>query len=1104
MHETARPAAAIEDRYPLAPLQQSMLEESLAHAAAGGRVGLLQLIWNLKEPLDLTAFERAWGRVADRHPILRTRLVWSGQLEPFQEVVRGARPPFATRDWSSLAPEEQERRLQAFLVEDREQGLALDRAPLLRVTVARLAPDRHRVVLTLHHTTFDGRTLLALVQEVFAFYDAGRAGGEPELPAPGLYRAYVEWLARQDRRRAAEFWRAALAGIHEPTPLGMDRPVPARAGRADAAAPAVWFYRDFQVWLSEETTNALLGLARELDVTLNTLLLGAWSLLLSGASGRRDVLFGVVRTHRGALPNGAAILGPVMNSVPFRATVDPEPDVAGWLRGLRAHWLAMRTGDFASPAEIRDWSELDPRAPFFETLVLFETHELTERLRRLGPAWQNRSFRFVRQSRVPLSIYGYLERRLALKVIFDPERFEDATMRRLLGHLQAVLEAMPAAAGRRLAELPLLTAAERHQLLVEWNDTAGAAGASPVHRRFEEQARRAPQGVAAADPGGAVTYGALDRSANQLARLLAARGVGPGTIVGVLLERSVLEVEALLAVLKAGGAYLPLEGSAPERVEAILEDAGAGLLLTLSTLLPPLRFAAARTLCLDHVTAELRAQPATPPPGETLPEQPAYVIYTSGSTGRPKGVVVPHRGLANLVDWHLAAFGVSPADRASRLAGLGFDASVWELWPNWSAGTAVLLPPEAVRSDPEALRDWLLAEGVTVAFAPTPMAERLLALRWPAATPLRLLLTGGDALHGRPPAGLPFRLVNNYGPTENSVVATSGAVIPEAAASAESGRPPAIGRPIRNVRVQLLDPDFRPVPIGTRGELCIAGAGLADGYLGRPELTAASLVPDPHGAPGARLYRTGDLARFLPDGEIEFLGRRDAQIKLRGFRIEPGEIEAALGRHPAVQACAVVARAGERADDRQLIAFAVTSLASAVADAELSAFLRGKLPPYMVPALYVRLDALPVNASGKVDRRVLEERAAGDDDGAREHVPPATPLERLLAQIWEEGLGHGPVGLHDDFFALGAHSFHVMQVAGALRDLFVRDVPADLVFLASTVARLIDQLFPSSEERDAAEAIAVRLLDESDGATGPLSATPARGSGRARFQGEGP
>ena len=1038
-----------EDCYPLSPIQQSLLDESLA-AAAGGRVNLLQLVWDLPEPLDLEAFERAWEPVVDRHPILRTRLVWTGCPEPFQEVLTRARLPVEARDWSGLPPERHDERLHELLVEDRLRGMELDRAPLLRVTVVRLHPAHHRVVLTLHHTTFDGRTLLALVQEVFAFY----GGGKPaELPPPGLYRKYIEWLGQQDRRRAEAFWREALRDLREPTPLGIDLPDRARSREA------VWFYQDFSVWLSEEDTSRLLAFATGLGVTLNTLLLGAWALLLSRYSGRADVLFGVVRTHRGPLSDGSTILGPVMSSVPFRASLSPQTDLASWLQEVRSHWVAMRAGDFATAAEIREWSELDPLAPFFETLVLFETHELTERLRQLGPGWENRSFRFVRQSRVPLSIYGYQEKRLALKVIFDPARFDAVTMRRLLEHLRAVFERLPAAADQRAAELPLLTAAESRQLLAEWNDTDGGASSIPVHRRFEEQARRSPNALAVSGPDGDRTYGQLEESANRLARLLAARGVGPGSVVAVLLERSVQETEALLAILKAGGAYLPLDGSAPERLDWILEDSGATVLLTRSA--------------LDRLGEELSRQPATPPPVPACPELPAYVIYTSGSTGRPKGVVVPHRGLGNLVDWHLDAFEVSAADRASRLAGLGFDASVWELWPYWSAGAAILLPPEEIRAAPEALRDWLVAEAVTIGFAPTPMAERLLELSWPPGTSLRRLLTGGDALRNPPPAGLPFRLVNNYGPTESSVVATSGPVAPEE----DSGRLPGIGRPVRNLRVHLLDPDFRPVPLGARGELMIAGPSLAQGYLGRPELTAASFVPDPFGGSGERMYRTGDLARFLPDGEIEFLGRRDAQIKLRGFRIEPGEIEAAIDRHPAVQSCAVLARESGRDDDKQLVAFVVRRPGSAAGEADLSSFLRGRLPAYMIPRLYAWLDSLPLNASGKVDRKALEALAVNLSGHARDHVPPGTPVERLLAQIWEDVLGHAPVGLQDDFFALGGSSLDVMQVVAALRDIFQREIPADLVFLASTIGQLVPQLFPEEAERSAAERVAESVLE---------------------------
>jgi amino acid adenylation domain-containing protein len=1082
-------AAAREERYALSPIQQSLLDESLA-TAWGERVGLMQVVWDLPEELDLAAFAGAWKLTTARHPILRTRLVWRGGGQPFQEVMRHVRVPQAAVDWSALPPPELERCHTAMLFADRRRGLDLERAPLLRVLVARCRRAHHRVILTLHHALFDGRTLLALVQEVFAGYDALRRGEVPDLPPAGPYRAYVEWLARQDYGAAEAFWRRALRGVREPSTLAV---APAQGGlpparRQQDGVPDVWFSRDVAVWLSAPATARLMSFAGGLGLTLNTLLLAAWSLLLARYGAARDVLFGVVRTHRGAVPGGPAILGPIMASVPFHAAVDPAAALADWLQALRTAWLAMRAGDFAAPAQIREWSEVDRQAPLFTTLVLVETHEITERLRSAGGAWRRRSFQFLRMPRVPLSVYGYIEERLQLKLIFDPALFDAAAMQRLLGHLQAAIEAMPAAAGRPLRELPWLSAAERHQLLVDCNDTAAsgavAAGGDwqPVHRRFEERARRAPHALAVAGPGGAHSYAQVEESANRLARLLAARGAGPGVVVAVLLERSPEEMGALLAVLKTGAAFLPLEGTATERLDAILEDAQAQLLVSRSDCRPGLRFPARRIVDLDRAHPDLARQPAAPPAGAAAvpAAQAAYVIYTSGSTGRPKGVVVTHGGLANLVDWHLRTFAISAADRASRLAGLAFDASVWELWPYWSRGAAVILPPEDTRSAPPELRDWLVREGVTVAFAPTAIAERLIEVDWPDRPALRLLLTGGAALRAAPPAGLPFRLINNYGPTECSVVATSGEVAPpapEATASdaARRPRPPAIGRPIGNFRLQLLDPDFRPVPIGVCGNLMIAGVGLAQGYLGRPALTAERFLPDPHGAPGERLYRSGDLARFLPDGAIEFLGRGDAQIKLRGFRIEPAEVEAALDRHPAVRLSALVCAGAEPATGKRLVAFLVPRPGASASDDDLAAFLRAKLPPYMIPVVYRWCDDLPLTANGKLDRKALEALAETLATRAPDLAAPDTPLERLLASLWEETLHVQSVGLHDDFFVLGGHSLHVMRLLSLLRQTFQRDIPPDLVFLAPTIARLIAELFPTAADRQATEQFAASL-----------------------------
>ncbi|HZF12689.1 MAG TPA: amino acid adenylation domain-containing protein [Thermoanaerobaculia bacterium] len=1088
--------------YRLSPLQQAMLQESVA-SPAGAWPGVWRWVWTLPQALDLAAFERAWGRVVERHPIFRTRLLWAGLAEPCQEVVPEARLPFESRSFLGLPRERWAERLASWLAEDLQRGLPLDQAPLLRVTAIRFAPDHHEIVVTLHHATFDGRTLLAFVPEVFAFYDAFCRGEELTLPAVRPYRLYVDWLEQQDRERARDFWRETLAGLGEPTPLAVDRAAaPPKVPDAPEDPDPLG---QLSTWLPEAETAALAALARRNGLTLNTLLLAAWTLVLGRYSGRRDLLFGVVRTHRGALGDDPVILGPVMVSVPFRGRVEPAARLDRWLAGLRANWTALRTGDFLPLAEIRAESELPPEAPLYESLVLFETHELTARLRQNGGDWSGRSFRLVRRKGMPLSLYGYLERRLALKVIYDRDRFDRTTIERLLGHLTTALLAMPAGEEQSVSMLPLLGPAERHQLLVEWNDTAlpGPPGlpGSPVHLRFAALARRAPEALAVADPAASRTYGELDREADRLARLLAARGVGPGSIVGVGLGRSWREVAALLAVLKAGAAYLPCDPELPaERLGAILADAGASLLVTDSALAPRLD-PATPLLCLDRLEKEPPVPTVEPVAPSISPLAPAYVIYTSGSTGRPKGVVVSHQGLANLVDWHVQAFGVGPGDRASRIAGQGFDAAVWELWPYLATGAAVLHPDEETRLAPAGLRDWLVGEGVTIGFAPTPMAELLLDLDWPAGTALRLLLTGGDALRRRPPAGLPFELVNDYGPTEGSVVATSGRVAagdPGSVGScgpAPSGAPrsqsqvlgaqrsqdaPSLGRPVGNARVDLLSDEGEPVPIGARGEICLGGAGLAQGYLGRPGPTAENFVPDPFAGSGARRYRTGDLARRLPDGEVEFLGRRDFQVKVRGVRIEPGEIEAALAAHPAVQAAAVTVL---EAEVRTLAAFVVARTGAALDEAELRGFLGRLLPRAMIPSLVFPLAALPLTANGKVDRRALAALAlsatATTAASPRGHVrvPPGTALEKLVVQLWGEVLGREEPGIEDDFFALGGQSLAGVQVVAFLRDLLGCDLSLDLLFREPTVARLLAALFPSPPARARAERIAELALD---------------------------
>ena len=551
-----------------------------------------------------------------------------------------------------------------------------------------------------------------------------------------------------------------------------------------------------------------------------------------------------------------------------------------------------------------------------------------------------------------------------------------------------------------------------------------------VPQTVTSQASETPDALAVTDTTLTLTYRELDRRAGRVADALRAFDVGPDTVVAICLDRSAAFVVAALGVLQAGAAYLPLDpATPPERLAFMLQDAAPRV--TITDLRAAGRLPSAVWPRLD--VYEAMARPGGAATRHDVPKQEhlAYVIYTSGSTGRPKGVEITHGSLANLVAWHRRAFGVTADDRAPLYASPAFDAAVWEIWPYLVSGASVHLPPEAVRTDPHALRDWLVAQSITIGFVPTPIAERLIALPWPTWTPLRTLLTGADTLHRYPPEGLPFTLVNNYGPTECTVVTTSGPVEPE-----PSGETlPAIGRPIDNVDVVVLDEAMRPVAPGAAGELHVGGAGLARGYRGRPDLTAERFVPHPD-EPGARLYRTGDRARLLGDGRVAFLGRVDDQLKIRGYRVEPDEIAAALGAQPGVAACSVVAR--DDGGERRLVAYVVPAPGAGLGREALTAALRRSLPDYMMPATFVTLAALPLTISGKVDRAALPAPDATNTLRDGDVVAPRTDVETELAAILSSLLG--------------------TQLIARVRDAFGVELSLRTLFDAPTIADLAAEI----------------------------------------------
>ena len=1008
--------------------------------------------------LDVAALARALAELARRHDVLRTTFPPRG-LEPAQEVGVAPSAALPVVDLSALpAAEAEAGRLAAARA---RLPFDLARGPLWRSVLLRLGGERHRLLLELHHIVADGWSLGVMVRELGASYQAARGAPAARLAElPLQYADYARWQRAWMSGAVLEgelaWWRERLAGARRTLSLPGDRPpapVPAAAGAIHAFV------------LPLPVRDRLAASARRQGVTLFMALLASFAILLRRLTGQDDVLVGspVAGRHRTELEG---LIGCFVNLLVLRLQPRRGDAVADLVRQARETALdayAHQDLPFVSLVEGLGGERRPSLLPLVQ--VVFALQEAP--LRRLALPGLELTPAAPPTGTAKFDLSWVIENAaegLAVTVEYRRQLFDAATIQRWSSHFALLAAAVAADPDAPLAGLSPLAAAERAQLLVEWNDSAAASPAVPVHVLFARHAAAAPGAPAVAGgPGAPCTRRELAGSAARLARLLRGAGVGPEDAVGVCLGRGRELVAAFLGVLQAGAAYLPIDPAYPaERIALLLADARAPVLVTRRGLAPALPANAATTLWLDDedgagrgAAGEGGVELAAP---AVAADQLAYVIYTSGSTGRPKGVEVSHRALANLAAWHCRAYGLAAGDRTTLVAGVSFDASVWEMASCLAAGACLLIPGEEARLDAGRLADWLAAEGATHCFLPTPLAEALLDAGglpgpppWGGQGGLRFLLTGGERLRRFRPPGTTAAVINHYGPTEGAVVASAAPVPDRPSAAGPAPATPAappIGRPIANTRLYVLDQDLAPVPIGAPGEVCIGGVGLARGYRHRPDLTAERFVPSPFAA-GERLYRTGDLGRFRADGNLEFLGRIDDQVKVRGHRVEPGEIEAALAAHPGVRAVAVLAR-DDGAAGPQLVAYVVPRPPAATTE-ELYGFLAARLPSFMVPARFVELAALPLTPNGKIDRRALP---APERAPAGPFAAPRTAVEEVVAALWGQLLGRDRIGRDDDFFALGGHSLLAARMAARLRQVFRLDLPLASVFAAGTVAEL--------------------------------------------------
>jgi amino acid adenylation domain-containing protein/non-ribosomal peptide synthase protein (TIGR01720 family) len=1032
-------------------MQLGMLFNYLKEPRAG--VDIEQVVVNLPEPIDFPRLQSAWEWLVNRHDILRVCFSWDGASAPAQHVLSEVSVPFEFFDCANISKESQDKRLASFLEDDRLAGFDLSQAPLLRLALFKWGEASCSLVWTFHHALMDGRCYPVLLRELFDAYAELETGVIADRPVPPKYRRYIEWLEQRDFSSADAFWKELLAGFTAPTPLMVDR--------RGAAPKEVGPHGEMWNSLDTSTTHRLRELAQAHELTVNTLVMGAWAILLHRYANANDVVFGATRACRdSSIADAGQIIGLFINTVPVRVQFSGNDSALSIFKDIRAQWLAMRPYEHMPLARVKSVSQVAAGVSLFDTLVVFENQRLDATMASQGSLWRTRQVDLHELTNFAATLAAYDGDQLSFKIEFDRRRLEDEIVRRMLGHFKRLLLAIASDIHSTADALPLLTDAEREYAIHGRAATPASAlgNDETVHTIFEKQAALTPDAPALTCEEKTLTYRELNARANQLAHYLIDAGVGSEVLVGLCVDRNIDLVVAILAILKAGGAYLPIDLSYPaDRVAFMLDDAHVNVLVTQKSLLSSLPQHHARAICLDEIGEILSARAATNPQVVVKPENLAYVIYTSGSTGKPKGCMIAHRNVARLMRATEPWFGFNERDVWTLFHSSAFDFSVWEIWGALLYGGRLVVIPFLVTRSPEAFYELLAREQVTVlnqtpsAFRQLIQAEESVGQR---ALALRYVIFGGEALemqslrpwfdrHGDEKP----KLINMYGITETTVHVTYR---PLSRLDLSSGS--VIGEPIPDLRLYILDGNKRPVPIGVPGELHVGGAGLARGYLNRAELTAERFIPD-HltEEPGSRLYKTGDLARFLENGDLEYLGRVDEQVKIRGFRIELGEIESVLRQHPAVREVSVMARE-DVPGTKRLVAYLVTD-SPAPGVAELREHLKPKLPEYMIPAAFVFLEKLPLTNNGKIDRKMLPVPEQQRPEMGSAYIAPRTANEKKLADVWSKVLRVGKIGVNDNFFELGGDSILSIQIIATARREGLKLTPK-LLFAHQTIAEL--------------------------------------------------
>lgn len=1010
-----------------------------------------QLIGDLYEDLEISAFSWALSQIFQRYPNLGVCIQFGPDGEPVQVIKQAVRCSIKERNWLRFSNIQKAKKFDQFLEEDCRRGFDLEHSPLMRFTLIQFAPAHYKLVWTSHHLLLDGRSRVSILTELSAAYQAKRKGQNLELPVPIPYWPFIDWLETQPIASQEHVWRQFLGTMEASTPLGIDLP-----GSLKDSHQGI---ETHTLSCSQKLTGQLADFAVRNGCTLNTILIATWALILSRYSGQSEVIFGVTRTGRSCLPEEIRnTVGLCINTLPMRVTVTPHETASDWLKNIRTQWIAQQPFQQTPLPRIQGWSDLTQGEPLFESVVVYEHRSLNANLRSHQQDWPKWEFHVRGATNFPLLISGLGGTHLTIDFTYHRHRFTSETIERLAGHFHEVLQALVAQSEQTLGNFSILSPNERHQQLVDWNATHTEYPKDVcIHQLFEAQAKRTPEAVALECNGHFLTYAELNRLSSHVARLLRQNGVGPETRVGLLMERTLELIVSLLGILKAGGAYIPLDPAYPEeRIRFMLEDAQAGLLLTQNATQDLLSCAPIPTVNIER--GNWFGEQAWEPFGNLVEASPqaknlAYILYTSGSTGRPKGVAIEHGSVVNLLYWFHQQYSFADYEAVLASTSICFDLSVFEIFGTLSWGGTVVLAKNALQ-----LHGLPSAHQVTlINTVPSAISALLQADAIPSS--VQVVNLAGEPLSPALVTKLyqearVQKVYDLYGPSEATTYSTSAVRQPHA--------PATIGHPLQNTQAYVLDSRQGPVPVHILGELYLGGDGLARGYWQQPGWTAEKFIPDSFGGiPGARLYRTGDLVRQRENGQLEFFGRSDHQVKVRGHRIELGEIQEVLSQHEHVRESIVMVRSDINSQP-ELVAYVVgpqqaeDETTPSLLQKTLQDFLGSHLPAFMIPGIFIFLDTLPLTPNGKIDRKALPAPTLRQTFETHRYIAPRTKTESLLAKIWGQVLKVKQVGVTDNFFSLGGHSLLAMQVVVRVRRLFNVELPLQILFDTPTVAAVAE------------------------------------------------